>query len=384
MIKKTDSPLSIAMIGTRGIPARYGGFETCVEEVGKRLVKMGHKVTVYCRSHYYPERLREAFGMRLVMVPCIRKKSLETLSHTFLSVLHASMFRHDINMVFNAANAPHLGLLRLLGRRIAVNTDGLEWKRSKWGWTGRIYYKFSERTACFFANRLVSDSEGIHSHYLECYGADSTIIAYGACCQTSKNPEHLQQYGLTPGSYFLQITRFEPDNNPLLTVQAFNCLKTDKKLLLIGGAPFASKYVQAIERESGENVILPGFNYDKNVLRNLWCNCHAYIHGNEVGGTNPALLQAMANGNYVIARNVIFNRNVLTDCGRFYAKDKKDLAKAMQWTLDHPDLLDEGRKKAMQRIRTHYDWNQVAMKYDQLFQKLVRGDYPWPIPRRAQ
>ena len=383
MIKKTTTPLNIAMIGTRGIPARYGGFETCVEEVGKRLVQMGHKVTVYCRSCYYPDRPREAFGMRLVFLPSIRKKSLDTLSHTFLTVLHAVAHRQDVYMVFNAANAPLLGPLRLLGRRIAVNTDGLEWKRSKWGWAGRMYYKFSEQTACLFANRLVSDCEGIRNHYLDAYGADSTVLSYGAYCQTSDTPVHLQQYGLVPRSYFLQITRFEPDNNPLLTVQAFNRLKTDKKLVLIGGAPFASKYVQAIKRESGENVILPGFNYDKDVLRDIWCNCYSYIHGNEVGGTNPALLQAMACGNYVIARDVAFNREVLAECGKFYTKNEEDLTRAMQWTLDHPDRLDEGRKKAQQRIREHYDWDQVAIGYDQLFQKLVHDVYPWPSPRHV-
>lgn len=384
MIEKTERPLSIAMIGTRGIPARYGGFETCVEEVGKRLVDMGHEVTVYCRGRYYPERPETAFGMRLVHLPSIKRKSLETLSHTFLTVLHATVRRHDVNMVFNAANAPLLGPLRLLGRRIAVNTDGLEWKRAKWGRVGRAYYKFSERAACFFANRLVSDCEGIRRHYLDAYGADSSVIAYGAYCQTAESPTHLAEYGLTPGGYFLQITRFEPDNNPLLTVRAFNRLETGKKLVLIGGAPFASEYVRAIEREAGENVVLPGFCYDRDVLRDVWSNCYAYIHGNEVGGTNPALLQAMASGNYVIARDVDFNRNVLADCGRFYAKDEAALAEAMQWTLDHPERLDEGRQKAMRRIREHYDWDQVAMLYDRLFQELVRGDHPWPMPRRAR
>jgi glycosyltransferase involved in cell wall biosynthesis len=286
MIEKTERPLKIAMLGTRGIPARYGGFETCVEEVGKRLVEMGHDVTVYCRTRYYPEQPEKAFGMSLVYLPSIRKKSLETLSHTFLTILHTALHRYDVNMVFNAANAPLLAPLRLLGRRIAVNTDGLEWKRSKWGRFGRTYYKFSERAACLFANRLVSDCEGIRSYYLDAYGVDSSVIAYGAYCQTSKNPVHLERYGIEPGGYFLQITRFEPDNNPLLTLRAFKRLKTDKKLVLLGGAPFVSEYVQAIEREGGDNVILPGFCYDQELLRDIWCNCYAYVHGNEVGGTN--------------------------------------------------------------------------------------------------
>ena len=294
-MEKAYRPLSIAMIGTRGVPARYGGFETCVDEVGSRLAAMGHSVTVYCRSHYYPEKQLEQTGMRLVHLPCIRNKSLGSLSHTFLSVLHAAIHRHDVNMVFNAANAPLLGPLRLLGMNIVINTDGLEWKRSKWGPAGKMYYRFSERASCFFANRLISDCEWhTEPDYIDSYSHDSTVIAYGAHPETSDTPGHLESYNLIPGEYFLQITRFEPDNNRLLTVKSFNRLKTDKKLVLIGGAPFASEYVQAIEKEqAGDNVVLPGFCYDREILRDIWCNCYAYIHGNEVGGTNPALLQAM-------------------------------------------------------------------------------------------
>ena len=160
-------------------------------------------------------------------------------------------------------------------------------------------------------------------------------------------------------------------------MKSFNRLKTDKKLVLIGGAPFASEYVQAIEKEAGDNVVLPGFCYDREILRDIWCNCYAYIHGNEVGGTNPALLQAMANRNYILARDVTFNRDVLSNCGQYYDKDVDALVSKMQWTLDHPEQMERGRNKAVQRIREKYNWDDVAVAYEKLFQAIKNGEHPW-------
>ena len=276
--------MRIALIGTRGVPASYGGFETCVEEIGQRLVQRGHEVTVYCRSGHYREHPADYSGMRLVHLPNIRHKALDTLSHTALSVIHAVTRSFDVLMVFNSANGPTLILPRLLGRRIAINTDGLEWKRGKWGRVARRYYRFAEWLSALLANRIVADSRGIQDYYRERYGVESSYIAYGAFVNQSRRPELLRSLGLTPGDYFLQITRFEPENYPLLTLRAFQGLPTDKKLVLVGGVPYPSDYNRQIHREAGERVLLPGYIYDQDLLRELWCNCYAYVHGNEVGG----------------------------------------------------------------------------------------------------
>ncbi len=210
--------MKIAFVGSRGVPANYGGFETCVEEVGQRLVQKGHDVTVYCRKRYYEEKQDKYLGMNLVYLPNIQKKSLDTMSHTFLSVWHALFKPYDIYMVFNAANSLFLLPLRFFGKKIAINTDGLEWKRSKWGFWGRCYYKIAERTACLVANRLVSDSKGIKSYYQTTHNTDSTEIAYGAYIYHGVQAKRLYGLGLKLGEYFLQITRFEPENHPLLTI----------------------------------------------------------------------------------------------------------------------------------------------------------------------
>jgi glycosyltransferase involved in cell wall biosynthesis len=369
--------MKIALIGTRGVPASYGGFETCVEEVGQRLAEKGHDVTVYCRKSYYKNKLDNYLGMKLIYLPNLRKKSLDTMSHTFLSVLHTLFKGYDVYMVFNAANSLFILPLRLLGKKIIINTDGLEWKRSKWGFWGRTYYKISEKLACLFATRLVSDSKGIKEYYKKTYDTDSTEIAYGAYVQHWKNPKRLSELRIKPHEYFLQITRFEPENNPLLTTKAFKRLNTTKKLVVVGGNPYPTEYTKQIRLEANGNIILPGFIYDQDLLKELWCLCFAYVHGNEVGGTNPALLQSMASGCFTIAIDVLFNRDALADCGIYFKKDIKSLAEKMQWALDNEEKLDEFKEKAQVSIFENYSWEKITDQYEQLFYEVINGKYPW-------
>jgi len=378
--KKT---ISIAIIGTRGVPANYGGFETCVEEIGQRLVIKRQNVTVYCRTSYYKERYNKYLGMNLVYLPNFKKKSFDTMSHTFLSVWHALFNRYDVYMVFNSANSPLVLPLRILGKKIIINTDGLEWKRSKWGFWGKTYYKISEKLACFFANRLVSDSNGIKDYYQSTHHMDSTEIAYGAYVQHCKKANLLSKFGIEPNEYFLQITRFEPENNPLLTIRAFKRLNTTKKLVIVGGNPYPTEYTKQIELESKSSIILPGFIYDQDLLKELWCFCFAYVHGNEVGGTNPALLQSMASGCFTIAIDVSFNRDVLTDCGIYFKKGIELLAEKMQWALGNEKKLDDFKEKAQMRILENYSWEKIADQYEQLFYEVINGKYPWQ-PKIAQ
>lgn len=376
-------PLKIALIGTRGVPANYGGFETCVEEIGKRLVKKGHDVTVYCRKSYYEDDLDTYHGMKRVCLPNLQSKSLDTMSHTCVSAWHALFKNFDVYMVFNAANSPFIMPLRLFGKKIAINTDGLEWKRSKWGFLGRSFYKISEKIACLVANRIVTDSRGMRNYYLQSHNTDSTEIAYGAYIQDCRQPQKLKEMGVEPGKYFLQITRFEPENHPLLTIKAFKKLNTDKKLVLIGGNPYPNEYTKQIEQEGGENIILPGFIYDKDILKELWCCSFAYIHGNSVGGTNPALLQAMASGCFTMAFDIPFNRDVLSDCGIYYERSVESLAEKMHWALNNENKLDDYRNKAQQRIKDIYSWDKIADQYEQLFLDLHQGKFPWRFNWRS-
>jgi glycosyltransferase involved in cell wall biosynthesis len=365
--------MRIAFIGTRGVPARYGGFETCAEEIGKRLVNRGHEVTVYARSRYYPMPNVEWQGIRVRSLPAVRIKSLETLSHTARALADAAGRGFDALLVFNVANSPLLRLPRYRRRRIILHADGLEWKRGKWNRLGRAYLHWAERVAANHEGVLIADSSGIESYYRERYGRETVRISYGADIRTSRRPELLAPFGLVPGSYALQITRFEPENNPHLTVEAFRGWPTDKKLVLVGGASYDSKYARAIEAKRDPRIIRPGFIYDKELLRELLTNAWVYIHGNEVGGTNPALLEAMASGCFVLARDVIFNREVLGGAGEYFGKDAADLRSKLAWALDHDGELETRKTAAVGIVRERYDWERVVDAYEALFRAEVSG-----------
>ena len=361
--------MRIALIGTRGIPARYGGFETCAQELSSRLVKKGHEVWAYCRSGYYDKKLQEYKGVKLVYLPECRTKVLDTLSHTLLSLVHARWKKYDIILVFNYANSPLLILPKLWGKKVILHIDGLEWQREKWRGLGRIYFKFAEWLSLRLGVELITDSKYLQKYYKDKYDKRIHFIPYGAALQASRNPAILNRYGLKPQEYFLQVTRFEPENNPLLSIQAFKRAGTDKALVLVGGVPYRSAYADEIFSYKDSQVKRPGFIYDQTILRELLCNCYAYIHGNEVGGTNPGLLQAMASGCFVICIDVPFNREVLQGAGAYFRKDVESLKEKIAWTLANESLIKTKAEEAKNIIKNHYNWNQVVDKYLEIFSR---------------
>ena len=368
--------MKIALIGTRGVPGRYGGFETCAEELGKRLVTEGHEVTVYCRPSYYEEKADEFLGMKLVYLSELSIKSLETLHHTFVSLLHAIRQKFDILLVFNAANSPALVLPKLFGKKVLLHMDGLEWKRDKWSALGKKYYKFAEWLATKLRVELIADSREIQKYYQTQYGKKANYLSYGSVQKYSRDSSLLEPFGLRPQAYFLQITRFEPENNPLLSVQAFERLETDKKLVLVGGVKYSTDYSDQIQKTQDKRIQFLGFQYDQNILRELVCNCYAYIHGNEVGGTNPMLLEAMASGCFVISRDVPFNREVLQDAGIYFQKEIHDLRKKMEWTVQNEDKLQERSEIGRKIIQRKFNWESIVSEYIRLFSNIISKDNP--------
>lgn len=359
--------MKIALVGTRGIPAHYGGFETCAEELSKRLVKRGHEVWVYGRSGYYKIKRKEYLGIKLKYIPAFKIKILDTLSHTFLSLLHTLSKNFDIILVFNYGNSPLLILSEILCKHVLLHMDGLEWRREKWKGFGEKYYKFAEWLSTKLAVDLIVDSKSIKEYFKKKYGESTHFIPYGADLEFSRDRHILERFSLEPEDYFLQITRFEPENNPLLSIEAFQRLKTNKKLVLVGGVQYRSEYSEKIYSVRDPRVKLLGFIYDKKILRELFCNCYAYIHGNEVGGTNPALLQAMGAGCYIISRDVPFNREVLLDAGIYYNKDAYDLAAKLSWALRNGEEIKKKGEEARKIIKNHYTWDRVVDKYLEYF-----------------
>lgn len=367
--------VDIALIGTRGIPANYGGFETCAEEIAIGLVRRGHNVTVYCRPGNAPGNPEEHEGVRLVHCGYIESKFLGTLSHTFRCMRHARRQGYDVLMVFNVANAILTVIPRLAGSQIAINVDGLEWKRAKWGPIARLYGLFSEWLSTKTAHRVVTDNGAIQDYYEQRYKTPSTFIAYGAHIESSNSAEVIEQYGLSSGDYFFVASRLEPENNADLTIDAFRKVETDKKLVIAGSANWKSPYIERIQKTADERVIFLGGVYEPGHIKELHAHCFAYVHGNEVGGTNPALLKALGYGNCVLALDNPFNAEVVADAGVMYSKDPSDLTRKMQALVDHPEKAEEYRRKGVERIRTAYRWDTITEGYEKLFQNLVDGYY---------
>lgn len=365
--------LSIAMIGTRGVPAAYGGFETAVEEIGSRLVEAGHEVTVYCRGA--DSSLTEHLGMKLVHLPALHMKVAETLSHTALSVGHATVHRHpDVAFVFNAANAPFVPWLRALGIPTAVHVDGLEWKRDKWQGMGRRYYRLVERLAVNWADALIADARGIADYYDTTFGATTEFIAYGAKVLTSISHEHLTPLGLQPKGYHLVVARFEPENHVDVIVEAYHRSASRLPLVVVGCAPYAAAYTQKIHRiaESDPRIRLLGGIYDQVQLDELYAHSLTYVHGHSVGGTNPSLLRAMGGGTSVLAFDIDFNREVLGDEASFFSSVSA-LSHHFDVVESNPERHIALGGRLQRRVQKLYDWGAVSRGYEDLGLRLASG-----------
>ncbi len=359
--------MRIALLGTRGIPASYGGFETFAEELSTRLAGRGHQVTVYCRDKYEAPSYR---GVQLVWLPTIRHKYLETLTHTLVSTFWLTGQRCDVALYCNAANAVFTVLPRLRGIPVALNVDGIERKRKKWNRFAKAWYLVSERLATVFPNRIVADAEVIQAYYRDRYRKDSVFIAYGADTSRETAGAALVRLGLDPGEYFLYVSRFEPENHPLAVRRAFEKLRTSKKLALVGDAPHAREYIREVRNTEDPRVLIPGAIYGRE-YRELGSHCFAYIQATEVGGTHPALIEQMGRGALVLYRDTPENVEVCGDAGIPFSSEE-DLLRAMEQALALPQ--DERRAfgaKARQRVSERYDWEVVTTQYEELFRSLL-------------
>jgi glycosyltransferase involved in cell wall biosynthesis len=368
--------LKVAILGTRGIPANYGGFETCADEVGRGLAARGHAVTAYCRRGNAPGDPAEYGGVRLRYTGHIERKALGTLTHTLTATADALRRDFDVLLYFNAANAVPAMLAKLSrSAPIVLNVDGLEWKRRKWGPLGRTYYRVAEWLSTKIADRVVSDSAAIQAYYQSHWKTPSTFVPYGAHIEGPERPEILKEYGLEPDSYFLTASRLEPENNADITVRAFEQVATEKRLVIAGGTNYRSDFVRRLRSTADRRVVFLGPVYAPGHVRELHCGAFAYIHGNEVGGTNPALLKAMGYGNCVLALDVPYNAEVVVDAALLYRKDPADLAAKMRLVLTDRTLVERLRHSARDRVRSAYRWDQVIEGYERILQRAAAGGY---------
>lgn len=369
--RRPAAPLSVALLGSRGIPGRYGGYETLMEELSVRLVARGFRVTVYCRSHFTPRRLARYRGVELVVLPTIRTKHLDTPVHTLLSCLDAGARGFDAALLVNSANAMFLPLLAAAAIPTALHVDGIERRRRKWGPFGRAVYRLSERLACILPDALVTDAEVIRRHYLERYGAASRAIAYGVDPRPPAGETALARLGLAPRRYFLYVSRFEPENNPHQVAAAYRAVRGDLPLVMVGGAPYAAGYIAGFTRDADPRILFPGPIYGEE-YRELLANALAYVHATEVGGTHPALVEAMGYGNCLVVNDTPENREVAGPAGLYFRADAPDtLAARLEQVLRRPARAWLAGRVAARRAARLYSWERVADQYAELLTALA-------------
>jgi len=364
--------MKIAIIGIRGIPANYGGFETFAEEISTRLVQKGHKVTVYGRSNnikYDGEFYR---GVRIVILPTIQHKYFDTVVHTFWCVLHLLFRKYDVILICNSINSLFSFIPRLTGKKVALNVDGLEWKRKKWNKLGKILYRISEYFATFLSDEIVTDSKIIRQYYLKKFNRDSTYIPYGGPTRRVSTQEILKKYNLESRKYVLYVSRLEPENNAHLVIKAFEKVKTDLKLVIVGDAPYNSKYIAELKKTKDPRIIFTGYVFGQG-YKELQSNAYFYIQATEVGGTHPALLEGMGYGNCVLANDVPEHREVLGEAGlMFTTQEPDDLTNKIQFLLDNPEVVEKYRNLAVKRIEQEYTWGKITNDYERLFMRMLR------------
>jgi glycosyltransferase involved in cell wall biosynthesis len=364
--------MKIAILGTRGIPPSYGGFETMAAELGVRLVARGHEVSVYSRDDSTTRRLEDWRGLRRLVVPALHgSKYLETASHSFLSALDAVRRGFDAVLVCNAANAFVLPLLRAARIPVAINVDGIERKRRKWNVLGRAAYAIGETFSAAFANAVVADAEVIARYYRDQHAIESVMIPYGADFPTEDDSDVLTRLGLARREYLLYVSRFEPENNPLEVVEAIEKTASPFPLVMLGKGLYAPDLVAALHRHAGQRVLFPGALYG-NDYRTLQRNALLYIQATEVGGTHPAMIEAMAAGGAVLAHDTPENREVGGDSvGYFRLRPEENLSGTISEWLANSLKREEFRARAQKRAEERYSWTAVTDSYERLLRDIA-------------
>ncbi len=364
--------MRIAIIGTRGIPANYGGFETLAEQLSLRLAGRGHDVTVYCRKAYASHPHGHVHqGVKLAVLPTIRHKYLDTVVHSLLSTLHALPRRYDAILVCNAANTMVTFMPRLFGTPVAVNVDGLERKRKKWNALGRAWYRLSERLSTVLPSAIITDARTIETYYAERYGKESTFIPYGVEAGGEEGTETLEQFDLQPNGYMLYVSRLEPENNADLVVKAFERVKSERRLVIVGDAPYAGEYIRQLKATTDPRVVFTGTIFGQG-YRQLQSGAYCYIQATEVGGTHPALVEAMGFGNCVAAADVPEHREVLGENGFYFPLgDPAGLAAILQQFEDQPELVAAAGRANGRRSADRYSWDAVTDGYEALLRRLA-------------
>jgi glycosyltransferase involved in cell wall biosynthesis len=345
-----------------------------VEQLGQRLVERGHQVTVYCRSHHIRYAGTHYKGMRLVKLPTIANKYLDTIVHSFATSLHAITQRYDVALYFIVGNSPVTWIPRLVGTKTVLNVDGLDWKRAKWPFLAKKCIKFAEYLATKLPNAYITDSHVVQDYYCNRFGDEPPYIPYGSEVDIVPPGNTLAHFDLEPRKYILFVGRLVPENCIHHLVEAFQGLETDLKCVIVGSASYAEEYIASLRSsaQGDPRIVFTGYVFGQGYYE-LGSNAYIFVETSGVGGTHPALVEAMAFGNCVVVHNTPENLETIGDAGFAYdgSNGAKTLRQVLSRLLSDPRLVAEYRQRARQRAKTQYCWETVTDAYERLFYEVL-------------
>lgn len=360
--------MHIVFIGTRGVPASYSGFETCVEQVGRRMVERGHTVTVFCRSGHYRSHPDTYLGMRLRYLPAVREKHLETISHTALSAMRLP--RKCAVVCMGVGNAPVLRALEIRGRRSVFNVDGADWQREKWGRFARWYLHTCETIAAKSKSVVIADAEAVRGYYLAEFHRNTELVAYGADPPADTGTEALTKFGLAPGRYLLFVGRLVPENAPHDFLAGVRLAGISDPAVVVGDATYAEDYKARLRIDAPANAVFTGYQFGPS-YQQLSSHAGVFVLAATVGGTHPVLVEQMAAGNAILARDTTSNREVLGDAGRYW-RTPEELATLLRDVWGKSAVRRELGECARRRAAEKYSWEAVTSRYLELCEQVVR------------
>ena len=366
----------IAVIGIRGYPYVYGGYETLIKEISERLSTDDLEFTIYCHKNLFSNYPKVINKINLIYIPTVKMKSLSTLLHSFFSTLHACFFaKYDFILYVNTANGPFGILTKLFRIKTAINTDGLEWKRPKWRGLGSKYFYYASYLSTKFFDVKISDSLEMQKIYKETFNSKSTFIPYGGIVRYSQNPELIDSFKLEKLDYYLVVGRLIPDNNVDFILEEYRRTNSRKKIVIVGDVLYKDKFANKMKKYGSDKIIFTGYVKDQDILAELYHNCYAYIHGHEYGGTNPTLLKALAYGAPILALNTIFSKEVLDESkyGILFDKKKGKLSNIILNIEKDIKITNSLREISRDKINTIYNWEMVSREYKKLIMKEINA-----------
>jgi glycosyltransferase involved in cell wall biosynthesis len=378
-LQPSSGRLRVAFIGGRGLVSKYSGIESYYEQVGEELTRMGHEVTVYCRTYFTPP-IAEYKGIRVRRLPTIRSKHLETFAHTFLSTVHAMFSRYDVVHYHCLGPALFSFMPRLAGKKTVVTVQGLDWQRRKWGRIASRVLRWGEAAAVTLPDATMVVSQTLQRYYWGRYGRSTLYIPNGASLRQKRTPKRLPEWELTPDNYILYLGRFSPEKNCHLLIDAFEDIPTGMKLVLAGGSSHADEYEASLRRRESERIrMLPWTSGDD--LDELLSNAAVFVLPSDLEGLSLALLDAMAAGVCVLTSDIPENQEVVAGIGfTFKHGDQSDLTRLLGMLIRNPELRRQMAARGEQQIQEQYLWPDVARSIEKAYFKVLDRDHPTEAP----